>query len=51
VINESEKTTLEKHLIENGTAVTLTVGDTVIPATLNNSKVAQDLISRTSLLP
>lgn len=32
--------------IDNGTAITLTVGDTVIPATLNNSKSAQELISR-----
>ncbi|MBO1510317.1 cyclophilin-like fold protein [Metabacillus bambusae] len=37
---------MDKHVNETGTAVTLTVGDTVIPATLNNSKAAQDLISR-----
>jgi hypothetical protein len=37
---------LKKHGIENGTAVTLTVGDAVIPATLNDNKAAQDLISR-----
>lgn len=30
----------------NGTAVTLTIGDTVIPATLNNTTTAQDLISK-----
>lgn len=30
----------------SGTPVTLTIGDTVIPATLNDSKAAQDLISR-----
>jgi len=32
--------------IENGTPITLTIGDTVIPATLNNSKSAKELISR-----
>jgi hypothetical protein len=31
---------------ENDTAVTITVGETVIPATLNISKAAQDLISK-----
>lgn len=36
-----------RRVIENGTAVTLTIGDTVIPATLNNDSVAaRDLISR-----
>jgi hypothetical protein len=44
--NESEETILEKRMIENSTSVILTVGETVIPATLNNSKAAQDLISR-----
>lgn len=32
--------------IENGTKVNLIVGDTVIPATLNDSKSAKELISR-----
>lgn len=32
--------------IENGTPITLTIGDTVIPATLNNSRSAKELISR-----
>ena len=32
--------------IENGTRVNLIVGDTVIPATLNDSKSARELISR-----
>ncbi len=32
--------------IEGGTAITLTIGDTVIPATLNDCKSSQDLISR-----
>lgn len=31
---------------ENGTAVTLTVGTTVIPAVLNDTATARDLISR-----
>lgn len=34
------------RVIEGGTKVTLTVGDVVIPATLNDSITAQDLISR-----
>jgi hypothetical protein len=37
---------LEKRVIENGTAVTITVGETAIPATVNVSKAAQDLISK-----
>lgn len=32
--------------IENGTPITLTIGDTIIPATLNNSRSAKELISR-----
>lgn len=32
--------------IENGTPITLTIGDTVIPATLNNSTSAKELLSR-----
>lgn len=32
--------------IENGTPVTITIGDTVIPATLNNSKSAKALLER-----
>jgi len=32
--------------IKDGTAVILTVGNTAIPATLNNNKTAHDLISR-----
>lgn len=31
---------------ENGTAVTLTIGTTVIPAVLNNTTTARDLIAR-----
>ena len=34
------------RVIENGTAITLTIGDTVIPATLNNSTSSKELISR-----
>ena len=34
------------RIIENGTPITLTIGDTVIPATLNNSRSAKELISR-----
>lgn len=32
--------------IENGTPITLTIGDTVLPATLNNSRSAKELIAR-----
>ena len=32
--------------IEGGTPITLTIGNTVIPATLNDSKSSKDLISR-----
>ncbi len=32
--------------VDNGTAVTLTVGNTVIPALLNNTVTARDLIAR-----
>ncbi|MBU3214735.1 hypothetical protein LL033_07905 [Clostridium estertheticum] len=32
--------------IKNGTAITMTVGDTVIPATLNNSTSSKELLSR-----
>ncbi|MCB2292358.1 hypothetical protein LGK95_02240 [Clostridium algoriphilum] len=32
--------------IKNGTAITLTVGDTVIPVTLNNSTSSKELLSR-----
>ena len=32
--------------VDNGTAITLTVGDTVIPAVLNNTDTARDLIAR-----
>lgn len=32
--------------VENGTAVTLTIGDTVVPALLNNTVTARDLIAR-----
>lgn len=32
--------------IANGTAITLTIGDKVIPATLNETKTAKDLISK-----
>ena len=35
--------------VENGTAITLTIGNTVIPAVLNNSVTARDLISRLPL--
>lgn len=35
-----------KRIIENGTAITLTVGDVVMPATLNNSRSSQELIAR-----
>lgn len=35
-----------KRVIENGTAITITVGDVVLPATLNNSRASQELISR-----
>lgn len=34
------------RIIENGTPVTITIGNTVIPATLNNSKSAKALIAR-----
>lgn len=34
------------RVIDNGTAITLTIGDTVIPATLNDSTSSQDLLSR-----
>jgi hypothetical protein len=44
--NESKETMLEKRVIENSTSVILTVGETVIPATLNNTKATQDLISK-----
>jgi hypothetical protein len=34
------------RVIENGTAITLKIGNTVIPATLNNSTSSKELISR-----
>lgn len=34
------------RIIENGTPVTITIGNTVIPATLNNSSSAKALIAR-----
>ncbi|MDO5537977.1 MAG: cyclophilin-like fold protein, partial [Desulfovibrionaceae bacterium] len=34
------------RVIENGTPVTLTIGKTVIPATLNDSRTARALIAR-----
>lgn len=34
------------RVIENGTAITLTIGNTVIPATLNDSTSSKDLLSR-----
>ena len=34
------------RIIKNGTPVTITIGNTVIPATLNNSKSAKDLLAR-----
>lgn len=42
----SENPTVSPRKIENGTAVTLTIGNTVIPATLNDSVSAKELIFR-----
>lgn len=36
----------DRRVIKNGAAITLTIGDTVIPATLNDSASSQGLISR-----
>lgn len=44
--NAQETEEYATRKIENGTPITLTIGDTVIPATLNNSKSAKELISR-----
>jgi hypothetical protein len=51
VVTKKEKKTagisdMATRVIENGTAITLTIGDTVIPATLNNSTSSKELISR-----
>lgn len=34
------------RVIKDGTPITITIGDTVIPATLNNSKSAKALLAR-----
>ncbi len=43
---ETKGSNRSTRVIENGTAITLTIGDTVMPATLNNSTTAKELISR-----
>ena len=43
---ETKGSNMSTRVIENGTAIKLTIGDTVIPATLNNSTSAKELISR-----
>lgn len=42
----SKTSNMATRKIDNVTAVTLTIGDTVIPATLNNSTSSKELISR-----
>jgi len=44
--NDSSKVECKNSNIKNGTAVTLKIGDTVIPAVLNDTTTAKDLISR-----
>ena len=42
--NQTQETPTQTN--ENNTAITLTIGDTVIPATLNNTTTAQDLMTK-----
>lgn len=44
--NLPKDSSMATRKIENGTAITLTVGDKVIPATLNNSTSSKELLSR-----
>lgn len=47
ISTSTQKTPIySQRVIENGTAITIKVGEVVMPATLNNSRSSQELIAR-----